>query len=247
LEEFVFARGTSETTKQQRRKLPKDGRGKEEIMTNKTPEFVSICVKACFLFLARALPAAITFLVTPFAFGTATPEYLLLLVAATAGLLIEAMSNVCYLTPASRDAVDDLLMPEGQHSSWLWWEAQEVACIAGKFERGQISATWANLQIGGIVWYARHRPMPPATSAETCKPERVAETCPDDLRRGPDDLKRLEDLKRRLDRLEEARGYVRPPRPDPPVMQTPPEYVLRYPAPEAMRNIRARRFLSAVR
>ena len=89
--------------------------------------------------------------------------------------------------------------------------------------------------------------MPPATSAETCKPERVAETCPDDLRRGPDDLKRLEDLKRRLDRLEEARGYVRPPRPDPPVMQTPPEYVLRYPAPEAIRNIRARRLLSAVR
>jgi hypothetical protein len=52
---------------------------------------------------------------------------------------------------------------------------------------------------------------------------------------------RLEDLKRRLDKLEEARGYVRPPRPDPPVFQSPPRSVRRYPTPEAMRKIRARR------
>jgi hypothetical protein len=56
-----------------------------------------------------------------------------------------------------------------------------------------------------------------------------------------DDLERLEDLKRRLDKLEEARGYVRPPRPDPPVFQSPPRSVRRYPTPEAMRKIRARR------
>ena len=144
------------------------------------------------------------------------------------------MSNVCYLTSASRDAVDDLLMPEGQHSSWLWWEAQEVACIAGKFERGQISATWANLNIGRIVWYARHRPLPQATSAERCMP-------PVPRKATRDELERLDSLCRALDRHEEKRGYKRQPRPDPPVMQTPPEYVLRYPAPPLMLEIKARR------
>ena len=140
------------------------------------------------------------------------------------------MSNVCYLSSASLAAVEDLLLPEPHHL-WLYMEAQEVKCIAGKYERGQIRATWANLQIGRIVWYARHRPLPPATCAEKCKPERVAGTC-------RDELKKLDDLKRALDRLDRP---PRPPRLDPPVLQSPPRSVRRCPTPEAMRKIRGRR------
>ena len=49
------------------------------------------------------------------------------------------------------------------------------------------------------------------------------------------------DLRRALDEVARRNGIVRPERPDPPVMQTPPEYVLRYPTPPLMREIRARR------
>ena len=178
-------------------------------------------------FLARALSAAITLLVTPFAFATVTADLLPLLVAVTAGLFFEAMSHAGYLSPAALDMVERFLLPEPHHS-WLYMENEEAKCIVGTYERKEISATWANLNISRIVWNAKH-------NRGTCAVERKRERVPGTCR---DEQKELDDLCRALDRLDRP---PRPPRPDPPVMQTPPEYVLRYPAPEAMRKIRARR------
>ena len=91
--------------------------------------------------------------------------------------------------------------------------------MAGSYERKEISATWANLNISRILWNAQH-------TRATCAAERKYERDSHD------------DLTRAVDRLDRP---PRPPRPDPPVLQSPPRSVRRYPTPEAMRNIRGRR------
>ena len=106
-------------------------------------------------FLARALSATITLLVTPFAFATVRAEFLPLLASVTAGLLFEAMSHASYLSPAGYAVLEDLLMPEPIHL-WLYKEFQEVENIIWNYERRNISATWANLSIEQVVCNARN-------------------------------------------------------------------------------------------
>ena len=206
-------------------------------------------------FLDRALSVTNTLLVAPFAFATVTAEFLPLLAAVTAEVLIEAMASpppkrmrratthpgyagaqpghttswpgygpggqmqhAGYLSPAALDMVERFLLP-APHHLWLYMENQEVKCMASSYERKEISATWANLNISRILWNAQH-------TRATCAAERKSER------------DALDDLTRALDRLDRP---PRPPRPDPPVLQSSPRPVRRYPTPGAMRNIRGRR------
>ena len=39
---------------------------------------------------------------------------------------------------------------------WMWMENEEVKCKVGAYERGEASATWANLNISRILWDGQH-------------------------------------------------------------------------------------------
>lgn len=39
---------------------------------------------------------------------------------------------------------------------WLYMEHEEVKSFVGKYKRGEVSATWANLNIRRIVWQLNH-------------------------------------------------------------------------------------------
>ena len=60
-----------------------------------------------------------------------------------------------HMSPAARDMIENFLLPE-PHYMWLWMENEEVKCKVGAHERGEVSATWANLNISRVLWDGQH-------------------------------------------------------------------------------------------
>jgi hypothetical protein len=56
-----------------------------------------------------------------------------------------------HMSPAALDMIENFLLPEPHHM-WLWMENEEVKCKVGAYERKEVNATWANLNISRILW-----------------------------------------------------------------------------------------------
>ena len=121
----------------------------------------------------------------PVPFATLTAEFLPLLAAVTAGLFFEAMYNSRSMSPTALARLCNST-DRGPRDLVLLMGHAEVNSIVGKFNRGEISATWADLNIRRFVWNARNR-WHPRDSGGTCSlcPESVRQLMGDVTGAGP--------------------------------------------------------------
>jgi hypothetical protein len=65
------------------------------------------------------------------------------------------MRRNCFLSSTDIAMLGDLhdMRP---NQLWLYMEHEEVKSFVGKYKRGEVSATWANLNIRRIVWQLNH-------------------------------------------------------------------------------------------